>query len=44
MEDKISLFVAFFSGILSFFSPCVLPLIPIYISFITGISVDDLMK
>lgn len=32
---------AFLGGILSFLSPCVLPLIPSYVSFITGISFDD---
>ena len=33
---------AFFAGILSFLSPCVLPLLPSYVSFITGISFEDL--
>jgi len=33
---------AFLAGILSFLSPCVLPLVPSYISFITGISFEDL--
>lgn len=33
--------IAFGSGILSFFSPCVLPLIPSYLIFISGISVDN---
>ncbi len=32
---------AFLGGLLSFLSPCVLPLIPSYVSFITGISFDD---
>lgn len=32
---------AFLGGILSFLSPCVLPLIPSYVSFITGISFED---
>jgi len=41
---RISLFIAFGAGILSFFSPCVLPLIPSYLSFITGISVDKLQQ
>ena len=40
--EKISLFIAFGAGILSFFSPCILPLIPAYISFITGLSLDEL--
>jgi len=33
---------AFIAGILSFLSPCVLPLLPSYVSFITGISFEDL--
>lgn len=33
--------VAFSAGLLSFLSPCVLPLIPSYITFITGVSLDD---
>jgi cytochrome c-type biogenesis protein len=32
------------AGLLSFLSPCVLPLIPSYISFITGISFESLME
>ncbi|MDR2018261.1 MAG: cytochrome c biogenesis protein CcdA [Syntrophobacterales bacterium] len=33
--------VAFVSGLLSFFSPCVLPLVPSYLIFISGISFDN---
>jgi len=33
--------VAFISGILSFFSPCILPLVPSYLIFISGITFDD---
>jgi cytochrome c-type biogenesis protein len=33
---------AFFAGLLSFLSPCVLPLVPGYVSLISGSSVDDL--
>jgi len=32
----INLWIAFTAGILSFFSPCVLPLIPSYLTYITG--------
>lgn len=32
---------AFLGGVLSFLSPCVLPLIPSYVSYITGISFED---
>lgn len=38
---SVSLFVAFTAGLLSFLSPCVLPLVPSYITFITGLSLDD---
>jgi cytochrome c-type biogenesis protein len=34
--------MAFWAGIISFFSPCVLPLIPLYLSFISGISIEEL--
>ena len=37
-----SLFVAFFAGIVSFLSPCVLPLIPGYISFISGETIQEI--
>lgn len=36
--------VAFVSGILSFFSPCILPLVPSYLIFISGITYDDYKK
>jgi cytochrome c-type biogenesis protein len=32
------------AGVLSFLSPCVLPLVPSYLSFVTGMTVDDLQK
>lgn len=35
---------AFVAGLLSFFSPCVLPLLPAYFSFITGLSLDELTR
>jgi cytochrome c-type biogenesis protein len=40
--DEISLFAAFGAGFLSFLSPCVLPLVPGYISIISGTSLDQL--
>ncbi|MGC2422902.1 MAG: cytochrome c biogenesis CcdA family protein [Nitrospirota bacterium] len=33
--------MAFSAGLLSFFSPCVLPLIPAYLSYITGMSIQE---
>ena len=36
--------IAFLAGLISFLSPCVLPLIPGYISYISGTSLDKLVK
>jgi cytochrome c-type biogenesis protein len=41
-SNSIGLAVAFAAGLLSFLSPCVLPLIPSYVTFITGMSLEDL--
>jgi cytochrome c-type biogenesis protein len=38
---SVGLAVAFLAGVLSFLSPCVLPLVPSYVSFITGLSLDE---
>jgi cytochrome c-type biogenesis protein len=38
-----SLFFSMLMGIVSFASPCILPLIPSYVSYITGISFDELV-
>ncbi|MFQ5840628.1 MAG: cytochrome c biogenesis CcdA family protein [Candidatus Methylomirabilales bacterium] len=40
--DQLSFFVALTAGLLSFLSPCTLPLFPSYLSFITGASIADL--
>jgi len=40
--DSVGIPVAFAAGVLSFLSPCVLPLVPSYVSFITGLSLDEL--
>ncbi|HHL39125.1 MAG TPA: cytochrome c biogenesis protein CcdA [Deltaproteobacteria bacterium] len=42
MTQDVSIPLAFMGGILSFVSPCVLPLVPSYISFVTGISFEEL--
>ena len=39
----IELFVAFGAGLISFLSPCVLPLIPGYVSYISGNSINELL-
>ena len=40
----IDIFVAFGAGLISFLSPCVLPLIPGYISYISGSSLNELLE
>jgi cytochrome c-type biogenesis protein len=42
--QNISIVIAFTGGLLSFFSPCVLPLLPAYISLITGSSIEELQQ
>jgi cytochrome c-type biogenesis protein len=44
MDLNISWGAAAFAGALSFLSPCVLPLVPPYLVFISGISLDDLKR
>ncbi len=39
---NITIWVAFLAGLLSFLSPCVLPLVPGYVSLISGVSIDHL--
>ena len=40
----IELFIAFAAGLISFLSPCVLPLIPGYISYVSGSSLNELIQ
>lgn len=42
--QTVSFQAAFVAGLLSFFSPCVLPLIPAYFTFITGFSIEELTE
>lgn len=42
--ESVGILVAFTAGILSFLSPCVLPLVPSYLSFVTGMSLEDLQE
>jgi cytochrome c-type biogenesis protein len=39
--DDISYLAAIFAGALSFLSPCVLPLVPPYLCYMAGVSIDD---
>jgi len=42
MGTNITIGIAFLAGLASFLSPCVLPLVPGYLSLISGVSVDRL--
>jgi len=40
--ENVSILIALSAGFISFLSPCILPLIPSYMAFITGISLEEL--
>jgi cytochrome c-type biogenesis protein len=42
--ESLTILVAFTAGLLSFLSPCVLPLVPSYVTFITGMGLDDVSR
>lgn len=42
MYTQVSIFAAFLAGLLAFLSPCVLPLIPAYISYVSGLTIAEL--
>ncbi len=44
MTESVPILVAFGAGVLSFLSPCVLPLVPSYLSFVSGMSLEDLQE
>ncbi len=44
MNHELSIPIAFLAGIVSFLSPCVLPLVPGYISMLSGASIEELKK
>lgn len=44
MPSIASLLIAFLGGVVSFISPCVIPLLPAYLSFLTGLSPEELSK
>ena len=44
MNESIGITIALTAGVLSFLSPCVLPLVPSYLSFVTGMSLEDLQE
>jgi len=42
VTETVGIPTAFLGGLLSFISPCVLPLVPSYVSFVTGVSFEEL--
>jgi cytochrome c-type biogenesis protein len=44
MSGPVSALGAVLAGLLSFLSPCVLPLVPAYLSFLTGLSVEEMRQ
>jgi cytochrome c-type biogenesis protein len=44
MNDSVPLLAAFTAGIASFVSPCVLPLVPGYLSYISGVSMEEMRR
>jgi cytochrome c-type biogenesis protein len=42
--EPVGIFIALTAGLLSFLSPCVLPLVPSYLTFVTGMTLDDLRE
>lgn len=42
--ENLNIVIAFFAGLLSFISPCSLPLYPAFLSYITGVSLSDVSK
>jgi cytochrome c-type biogenesis protein len=44
MIHDVTLYMAFAAGLISFLSPCVLPIVPGYISFISGVSLEDIKR
>jgi cytochrome c-type biogenesis protein len=44
MVEEVTLLLAFGAGLLSFATPCVLPLYPVFLSYITGMSVSEIQS
>ena len=40
--ENVNVIVALFAGLITFLSPCILPVIPSYLAFITGISIEEI--
>jgi len=44
VEESAGILIALLAGVLSFLSPCVLPLVPSYLTFVTGMNLDELQE
>ncbi|MBF0100643.1 MAG: sulfite exporter TauE/SafE family protein [Desulfobacterales bacterium] len=44
LTETVHFHAAFLAGLLSFFSPCILPILPAYFTFITGFSLEELIN
>lgn len=44
MQQEVNIITAFIAGFVSFISPCVLPLVPAYISYISNVSIEEIKK
>lgn len=42
--SEVNIFIAFGAGFLSFVSPCVLPMYPVFLSYITGMSISEIKE
>lgn len=42
MNEGVGIFAALLAGFISFISPCVLPVVPAYLSFVSGMSIDEM--
>ncbi len=42
MDNEVTLIYSFFAGVLAFLSPCIIPMITVYLSLITGVTMEDL--
>jgi cytochrome c biogenesis protein CcdA len=44
LSNQLNFLIALFAGILTFFSPCILPLLPAYLSYMAGTTSEEVRK
>ena len=42
--SEVTIFVALIAGLGSFFAPCILPIVPAFLAYISGTTISDLSK